>query len=97
MQQCWPELVAASAVFRAPSGLVLPGWAPISAALGQMISLLKPLLPELAGHHCAAVCIYSVGEVLAGEANPSPFPILKLLWVDVLPLVHGPLNAVLMY
>ena len=54
-----------------------------------MISLLKPLLPELAGHHCAAVCIYSVGEVLAGEADPSSLPSLQLFFVDVLPLIHA--------
>ena len=54
-----------------------------------MISLLKPLLPELAGHHCAAVCIHSVGEVLAGEADPSSLPSLQLFFVDVLPLIHA--------
>ena len=69
----------------------------MSAALGQVIALLELLLAEIAGHHRSAGSIHPVGEVLAGEANPSPFPVLKLPWVDVLPLVHSPLNAVLMY
>ena len=54
-----------------------------------MVSLLELLLSELAGHHCSAGRIHSIGEVLAGQANPSPLPVLKLTCVDVLPLVHG--------
>ena len=63
----------------------------MSAALGQVIALLELLLAEIACHHRSAGSIHPVGEVLAGEANPSPFPVLKLPWVDVLPLVHSPL------
>ena len=56
-----------------------------------MVSLLELLLSELAGHHRSAGRIHSIGEVLAGQANPSPFPVLKLTCVDVLPLVHSQL------
>ena len=56
-----------------------------------MVSLLELLLSELAGHHRSAGRIHSIGEVLAGQANPSPLPVLKLTCVDVLPLVHIPL------
>ncbi len=49
---------------------------PVSAALREMVSLLKQLLPECAGHHRAAVSIYSVGEVLAGQADPGSLPVL---------------------
>ena len=56
-----------------------------------MVSLLELLLSELAGHHRSAGRIHSIGEVLAGQANPSPLPVLKLTCVDVLPLVHNPL------
>ena len=56
-----------------------------------MVSLLELLLSELAGHHRSAGGIHSIGEVLAGQANPSPLPVLKLTGVDVLPLVHNPL------
>ena len=54
-----------------------------------MVSLLELLLSELAGHHRSAGRIHSIGEVLAGQANPSPLPVLKLTCVDVLPLVHS--------
>ena len=56
-----------------------------------MVSLLELLLSELAGHHRSAGRIHSIGEVLAGQANPSPLPVLKLTGVDVFPLVHDPL------
>ena len=56
-----------------------------------MVSLLELLLSELAGHHRSAGRIHSIGEVLAGQANPSPLPVLKLTCVDVIPLVHDPL------
>ncbi len=54
-----------------------------------MVSLLELLLSELAGHHRSAGRIHSIGEVLAGQANPSPLPALKLTCVDVFPLVHS--------
>ena len=63
----------------------------MSAALGEVVSLLEQLLPELAGHHRAAVSIHSVGEVLAGEADPGSLPALKLTWIDAVPLVHSTL------
>ena len=61
----------------------------MSAALGEMFALPEQLLPEVAGHHRSAVTIHPISEVLAGETDPGPLPVLKLPWVDVLPLVHS--------
>ena len=58
------------------------------ASLGQVVTLLEQLLSELAGHHRSAVSVHSVSEVLAREADPCSFPVLKLFFVDVLPFVH---------
>ena len=56
-----------------------------------MLTLLELLLPEVAAHHRVAVLVDAIGEVLAGQANPSPLPVLKLTCVDVFPIVHDPL------
>ena len=61
----------------------------MSAALREMVSLLEQLLSERASHHRAAVSIYSVAEVLAGQADPGSLPVLELPFVDVVPLVHN--------
>ncbi len=61
----------------------------MATTLGQVIALLELLLPQVAGHHRSTGRIHSIGEVLAGQANPSPLPVLKLTCVDVLPLVHS--------
>jgi len=42
------------------------------------------------GRHRSAGSIHCVGEVLEVDANPSPLPVLKLPWVDELPLAHSP-------
>ena len=55
-----------------------------------MFALPEQLLPEVAGHHRSAVTIHPVGEVLAGETDPGPLPVLKLFCVDVAPLLHRP-------
>ena len=62
----------------------------MSAAPGEMFALSETLLPEVAGHHRSAVTIHPVGEVLAGETDPGPLPVLKLFCVDVAPLLHRP-------
>ena len=84
-----PRPPAASAVLRAPSGLVLPGGAPLAAALGEMFTLPKLLPPEIAGHHRSAMGIHAVGEVLAGQADAGTFPVLQLPLIHKIPLLHG--------
>ena len=61
----------------------------MAAALDQMIALLELLLPEVAGHHRPAVAIHAIGEVLTSQADPGSLPVLKLPWVDELPLAHS--------
>ena len=60
------------------------------AALGEVVSLQEQLLSELAGHHRPVVSIHSLGEVLAGEPDSGPLPVLKLYSMNVVPLVHAP-------
>ena len=42
---------------------------PLPAALGQMLILLKLLLPEVAAHQRVAVLIHPVNEVQTGPAD----------------------------
>ena len=55
-----------------------------------MFALSETLLPEVAGHHRSAVTIHPIGEVLTGETDPGPLPVLKLFCVDVVPFLHHP-------
>ena len=48
---------------------------PLPAALGQMLTLLKLLLPEAAARQHVAVGIDAIGEVLAGQADLGSFPV----------------------
>ena len=77
------------AIPRAPSSLVLPGRAPVAAAFDQVITLLELLLPEVAGHHRSAVSIHATGEVLAGEADACPLPVLQLTLINKIPFLHA--------
>ena len=47
---------------------------PLPAALGQMLTLLKLLLPEAAARQRVAVGIDAIGEVLAGHADLGSCP-----------------------
>ena len=60
----------------------------MAAALGQVIALLELLLPEITGHHRSAVGIHAIGEVLASQADPGSFPVLKLFLIHKISLLH---------
>ena len=53
-----------------------------------MLALLELLLSELAAHKRVAVLVHSVGEVLAGHADPCSLPALKLQVVNESPLLQ---------
>ncbi len=53
-----------------------------------MLALLELLLSELAAHKRVAALVHSVGEVLAGHADPCSLPVLKLQVVNESPLPH---------
>ena len=55
-----------------------------------MLTLLQLLLPEVASQHRVAVLVNAIGEVLAGHANHSTFPVLQVALVDKTPLLHRP-------
>ena len=63
------------------------------AAFSQVVSLVEQLLSELAGHLLVAVSIYSVGEVLTGEADSGSLPVLKPSFINVVPFIHGSLGS----
>lgn len=60
----------------------------MATTLDQVIALLELLLPEVAGHHRSAVTVHAVGEVLASQADPGSFPVLKLFLIHKTPLLH---------
>ncbi len=62
----------------------------MAATLGQVIALLKLLLPEVAGHHRSAVGIHAVSEVLASQTDSGSLPVLKLFLIHKIPLLHRP-------
>ena len=62
----------------------------MAAALDQMIALLELLLSEVAGHHCSAVAIHAIGEVLASQADSSSLPALQLSHIHKIPFLHSP-------
>ena len=61
----------------------------MAAAFDQVIALLELLLPEVAGHHRSAVSIHATGEVLAGEADARPLPVLQLTLINKIPFRHA--------
>ena len=61
----------------------------MSAAPGEMFALSETLLPEVAGHHRSAVSIHATGEVLAGEADACPLPVLQLTLINKIPFLHA--------
>ena len=80
----------ASAGFRSPAELLLPGGCPELALLLQVVALLKLLLSGVATEKGVAVLVDAVAEVLTGHANTGSFPALKLALVDEIPLLHNP-------
>ncbi len=62
----------------------------MATAFDQVIALLELLLPEVAGHHRAAVSIGAIGKVLARQTDPGSLPALKLFLIHKLPLLHRP-------
>ena len=62
----------------------------MAAALDQMIALLELLLSEVAGHHCPAVAIHAIGEVLTSQADPGSFPVPQLSLIHKIPILHRP-------
>ena len=80
----------ASARFRSPAELLLPGGCPELALLLQVVALLKLLLSGVATEKGVAVLVDAVAEVLTGHANTGSFPALKLALVDEIPLLHNP-------
>ena len=77
-----------STSLRRPFRLLLPSRRPELAPLLQMLPLLKLLLPEVAAHHRVAALIDAISEVLAGHADHTAFPALKVMVVDKIPLLH---------
>ena len=55
-----------------------------------MLTLLRLLLPEVAADHRVAVLIKAMGEVLAGYADHTAFPVLQVAVIDTIPLLHHP-------
>ena len=53
-----------------------------------MLALLQLLLPDVASQQGPAVSVHSIGDVLAGDADPCALPVLQLSFVDELPLLH---------
>ena len=80
----------ASARFRSPAELLLPGGCPELAFLFEVVALLELLLPGVAAQKSVAVLVDPVAEVLTGHANTGSFPALKLALVDEIPLLHNP-------
>ena len=50
--------------------------------------MLKLLPSEVAAKDCSAAGVHPVGEPLAGDADALAFPVLRLPFVDVVPLLH---------
>ncbi len=65
----------------------------MATTLGQVITLLELLLPEVAGHHRSAVGIHVISEVLTSQADPGSFPVLQLFLIHKIPLPHRPLRC----
>ena len=80
----------ASARFRSPAELLLPGGCPELALFLEMVALLKLLLSGVATEKGVAVLVDAVAEVLTGHANTGSFPALKLVVVDEIPLFRNP-------
>ena len=66
----------------------MPCLFPLLTPLGELLALLKLLLPEVASEDRVAVLIHSVGEVLACHADLGTLPPLKLTLVNEVPLLH---------
>ena len=62
-----------------------------------MLALLELLLSEIAPNHRVAALIDAISEVLAGHADHTAFPALKVMVVDKIPLLHHPSEAVQQY
>ena len=62
---------------------------PELAGLGEVLPLLQLLPPDVASQQRSAVGIHAIGEVLAVQADPRPFPALKLQLTDKAPLLHA--------
>jgi len=62
-----------------------------------MVALLKLLLSGVTAENGVAVLVDAVAEVLTGHANTGSFPALKLAFVDEIPLLHNPIQAIRMY
>ena len=54
---------------RSPACSALPGGCPELAGLGQMLTLLQLLLPDVARHQGVAMLVHAMPEVLAGNTN----------------------------
>lgn len=65
-----------------------PARCPVIALLGQVLTLLELLSPEIAGNQRVAVAADAIGEVLTRHANPVAFPAPKLSVIDKAPLLH---------
>ena len=63
---------------------------PVLAGLEQMVTLLKQTSSQVAGKQGAAVLVNAVAEVLTGDADVVPLPVLKVFVFDVAPLLHEP-------
>ena len=73
---------------RSPTHFLLPCRCPLLTTLGQVFTLLKLLLHEVAVNEGVAVLVHSVGEVLAGYADSSALPPLELMLFNEVPLLH---------
>ena len=51
---------------------------------------MQLLQSEVAAHHCAAVLVDAIGEVLTSHADDSAFPSLQVALVDKIPVLHDP-------
>ena len=55
-----------------------------------MLTLLRLLLPEVAAHPRVTVLVNAIGEVLAGYADHTAFPVLQVAVIDEIPLLNSP-------
>ena len=64
------------------------------ATLEQMVSLLQLLLTEVASNHRSTASIHAVCEVLTGEADACPLPVLQLTLINEIPFLHGAVHPI---
>ena len=62
-------LCLGSTHLRSPACSALPGGSPELARLGQVLTLLQQLLPDVARNQRVAVLVHTVPEVLTRHAN----------------------------